>query len=165
MSNVHSIKSFEIFTARFFSLFNNFWLYLVFRSDAFCSTLSALYGKILVVMGWVLLTRFNPLAVDLMTTFSFTASLFQWLKWYPLIFHLHFTKWVSRYFFPFSPFYCIVSNGRKSWSQSSMIVVSLKLTRHSIDSHIFPTTQLIREYFLLFILQILQILLDICLGI
>lgn len=25
-----------------------------FRSDAFCSTLSALYGKILVVMGWVL---------------------------------------------------------------------------------------------------------------
>lgn len=37
-----------------------------FRSDAFCSTLSALYGKILVVMGWVLIQvkwcRLNPFA-------------------------------------------------------------------------------------------------------
>lgn len=37
----------------FWKIFNDLWL-SCFRSDAFCSTLSALYGKILVVMGWVM---------------------------------------------------------------------------------------------------------------
>lgn len=92
-------------------IFLFFFISFVNSSDAFCTTLSALYGKILVVMGWVYVDLTPPLEAlgenkctqqrnpvlmtRLYSLFSFIASLFQWLKWYPLIFHLHSMRWVK----------------------------------------------------------------------
>lgn len=68
----------------------------IFRSDAFCSTLSALYGKILVVMGWVSnFFTFKFVTAYLMAkTLVFSVLPFQWQKLYPLIFHQVSMKWV-----------------------------------------------------------------------